>query len=79
MTSSGGKLIITIHILPNISRSEGNQTMDLGKLIEYNMGNIFLVKPCTKCVEKISPRPKTEIEHTSRSTVRNFIAFFLFA
>ena len=55
MTSSGGKLKITIHILPNIS-SEGNQTMDLGKLIEYNMGNIFLVKPCTKCVEKISPR-----------------------
>ena len=57
MTSSGGKLIITIHILPNVSRSEANQTMDLGKLIEYNMGNIFLVKLCTKCVEKISPRP----------------------
>ena len=39
-----------IHILPNISRSKG-------KLIEYNMRNIFLEKSYTKCNRKTSPRP----------------------
>ena len=28
-----------IHILPNISRSKGNQTMKLGQLTDYNMRN----------------------------------------
>ena len=32
----------------NISRSEGNQIMKLGESIEYNMGNIFPEKSCTK-------------------------------
>ena len=27
-------------MLPNISRSKGNQTMKFGQLIEYNKGNI---------------------------------------
>ena len=39
MTSYNGKQIITIHILPNVLRSKGNQ------LIEYtksNMRNIFI-------------------------------------
>ena len=35
---------IALHILPNISRSKGNQTMKSGQLIEYNMRNIFLEK-----------------------------------
>ena len=48
MTSQTGKLIIAIHILPNISRNKGNQTMEFGKLIECNMKNIFLEKPCSK-------------------------------
>ena len=44
MTSSIGKqTIITIQILPNISRSKGNQTMKFDKFIEYNR-NIFLEK-----------------------------------
>ena len=34
---------------PNISRIKGNQTMESGQLIEYNMRNIFLEKSCTKC------------------------------
>ena len=34
--------VITIHILPTISISEGNQTMKFGQLIEHNMRNIFL-------------------------------------
>ena len=34
MTSQTGQQIITIQILPNISRSKGNQTMKFGQLIE---------------------------------------------
>ena len=49
MTSQPGKQTIAIHILPNISRSKGNQAMKTGQLIEYNMRNIFLEKPYTKC------------------------------
>ena len=49
MTSKSGKQIIVIHILPNISRRKGNQTMKFGQLIEYNMRNIFLEKPFKKC------------------------------
>ena len=49
MTSQPGKQKITIHILPNISRSNGNQTMKYGQLIEYNMRNIFFEKSYTKC------------------------------
>ena len=37
------------HILPNISRSKGNQTMKIGQLIEYNMINIFAEKLYTNC------------------------------
>ena len=46
-----------MHILTNISRSEGNPTMKFGQLIEYNMRNIFLGKSYTKCGGKLSPRP----------------------
>ena len=44
MTSQLGKKTITIQILPNISRSKGNQAMKFGQLIEYDMNNIFLEK-----------------------------------
>ena len=40
--------IITIHILFNISRSKGNQTVKIGQLIEYNVSNIFLQKSYRK-------------------------------
>ena len=43
---------ITVHILPNILQSKGNQTMKFGQLIEYNKKNIFLQKPCRKCGRK---------------------------
>ena len=48
---------ITIHILPNISRSKGNQTMKLSQLIEYSMSITFLEKSNTKCGGEASPRP----------------------
>ena len=42
MMSQTGQQIITIHILPNISRSKGNVAMKFGQLIKYGMKNIFL-------------------------------------
>ena len=41
MTSQTGKQIITRHILFNMSRSKGNQTMKFGQIIEYNMRKLF--------------------------------------
>ena len=49
MTSQPGKQTITIHILLNILRSKGNQTITFGYLIEFNMRNVFLEKIWTKC------------------------------
>ena len=48
MTSQPGYQRIVIHILSNISRSEDNQRMKFGQLIEYNMRNVFLQKSYTK-------------------------------
>ena len=56
MTSQPGKQTNAIQILPNISRSKGNQTMKFGQLIEYNMRNIFLEKSYTKCDGETIPR-----------------------
>ena len=42
MTSQPDKQTIAMHLLPNISRSQGNQTMKFGQLIVYNMKNFFL-------------------------------------
>ena len=42
MTSQPGQHTITVHILPNISRSKGNQTMKFGQVMEDNKRNIFL-------------------------------------
>ena len=44
MTSQPGKQTIAIRIMPNISRSKGNQAVKLGQLIEYNLRNISLLK-----------------------------------
>ena len=44
MTSSTVKQIITIHILPHISKSKDNETIIFSELIEYNMRNISLEK-----------------------------------
>ena len=35
MTPQSGQQAILIHILPDISRSKGNQTMIFGQLIEF--------------------------------------------
>ena len=44
MTLQLGKQVMAIHILPNISKSKGNQTIKFGQLIDYNMRIIFIEK-----------------------------------
>ena len=48
MTSQTREQIISIHILPIISRNKGNQAMQFGQLVEYNLRNIFLQKSYRK-------------------------------
>ena len=57
MTSQTGPETIAIHILPNISRSKGNQIMKFGQLIEYNMTSIFLEKSQKQFDGKLVPDP----------------------
>ena len=69
MTSHTGKQRDAIHILPNISRSKGNQTMKFGQLIEYSTRNNF-EKSYTKYPGLNIPRPlqkKIKIEDISGS------------
>ena len=42
MTSQPGEQRIATHILLNISRIMGNQTMKFGQLVEHPKRNIFL-------------------------------------
>ena len=53
--SKTGKQIIAIHILPIISRSEGNQTMKFFLLIEYNMKVFFLKNHIQNVVKQVVP------------------------
>ena len=60
-----GKQIITIHILPTISRNKGNQIIKLRKLIECNVRNISLGKSYAKCGEE--DRPRSFYKHSKLS------------
>ena len=44
LTPQSWEQTITIHILLNISRSDGNKTMKFVRLIEYNVRKFFLQK-----------------------------------
>ena len=57
MVSQTGKQIITIHILPIISRRTGNQAIKFGKLMKYSARNIFLQKSCKKWGGETSFKP----------------------
>ena len=57
LLSQTGKQTVILHILPDISRSTGNQTMKFDQLIEHNMRNFFLEKSCSKCGGETSLRP----------------------
>ena len=60
MTSQPVEQTVVIPILPNTSRSKGNQTVEFGQLIECNMRKNFLEKSNTKCGWETSPRPFAE-------------------
>ena len=49
MTPQPGKQALAIHILPNMSRSKGNQAMETGQLIEHNENIFFLEKTYIQC------------------------------
>ena len=53
---SGSTSKITTHILLNISRIKGNQTIKFGQLIEHPKRNIFLEKLCSKWGRETSSR-----------------------
>ena len=50
MSPSTGKKVITIHVLPNISRGKSNE-------IECDVRNIFVQKSCGKCAKEATSRP----------------------
>ena len=80
MTSQPEKQTITIYILPNISRSNSNQAIKLGQLIEYSMRNIFLDKSYTKCGETTIPRPFSENQTRAHLQInsRKFYAVYFY-
>ena len=55
MTSQPNQQTIAIFILPNISRSKGNETMKFCQLIEYNKINIFLQNHAENDAERLVP------------------------
>ena len=58
MTSQTGKQIIALYKFPDISKSQDNQTMKFGQLIEYNMRNIFYKKShAQNALDKLFPDP----------------------
>ena len=48
MTSQHGQQTITIQILPNVTRSIGNQAIKFGQVREDNKRKNFPQKPCRK-------------------------------
>ena len=70
MLPQPGKQPIAIHILPNISRSKGSQTMKFDQLTEYSMRNIFVKKPYAKCAGETIRRPFSKKERLSISLDR---------
>ena len=67
MMSQPGKQTITMRILLNISRSNGNQTMKFGQLIEYNFRSIFVEKWYTKYAAETISRPLSKTSKLSLS------------
>ena len=57
MTYQAGQQIIIIHILSNILRSKGKQTIKFGQAIKYNVRNISLQKSCRRSGRETSFRP----------------------
>ena len=63
MVSQAWKETKAIHILHNIWRSKGNQTMKYGQLIEFNKRNIFRKKLYSRCGERLFSDPFLKIKN----------------
>ena len=61
MTPEPRKQTIAIHMLPNILRSKGNQTMKFGQLMENKLGNNFLENSLQNVLEKLFPDKKSKL------------------
>ena len=48
MTLQTGQQIFTIHVLPNVSRSKGNQVLKFGKLMKHDVRIVFVQTLCRK-------------------------------
>ena len=57
MTSQPGQQRIAIHILSNISRNKGKETLKFGQVKECNKRNIFPQKSCSKWDRETNSRP----------------------
>ena len=77
--SQPGKQTITMHILPNISRSKGNKAIEFRRLIKYNIRNFFVLKNLTQnVVEKLIPETLFENSKLSISLYQySKVLFFL--
>ena len=76
--SKHGKEIMAIHILPNTSRSKGNQAIKFGQLIKYNMITIFLQKSFTKCGGETISRPFSKKSKLSINGLKLYtVGFYL--
>ena len=53
LTSQPGKLTTTIHILSNIRRIKGDQTMKFGQLVKYNMRKYNMKNHTQNVVEEL--------------------------
>ena len=76
MTSQHDSEPIATQILPNISRSKGNQTMKFGQLIECNMRNILLKNYTQNAVEKLFLDPFLRNENSSYLCVNSLEALY---
>ena len=76
MTSQHDSKPIGTQILPNISRTKGNQTMKFGQLIECNMKNILLKNYTQNAVEKLFLDPFLRNENSSYLCVNSLEALY---
>ena len=78
MTSQPGQQTIVIHILVNILRSKGSQTMKFAQLISSNMRNTLLSRSYTKCGGEASPRLFSEKLKLNISLIQQSKSFIQF-
>ena len=78
MMPQPGLQTIAVHILPNISQSKGNQTVNIGQLTEYNKRNIFPQKLCGEWGRKTSSRSLSlkKLNMRWKQVVRSLVSIY---